>query len=145
MLDGHWAAATFTPENERSEEQVAKLSLSTALVEEVLQAETIVIGSPIYNFSIAASLKAWIDMICRAGLTFNYTESGPVGLLENKKVIVAIASGGTILGSDMDFASNYLTFVMGFIGITDVTLVDINTIDTDKGDTLVKNKLLGLM
>ena len=81
------------------------------------------IGSPIYNFGVPAVLKAWIDQIARAGVTFKYGENGPEGLLEGKKVIVTIASGGTAIGSDYDFATPYLKFALGFLGITDVTVL----------------------
>ena len=81
------------------------------------------ISTPIYNFGIPASLKAWIDQIARAGLTFNYTPNGPVGLMEGKRAVIAIASGGTQVGSDIDWASSYLRHIMGFIGITDVEFV----------------------
>ena len=141
FLDGRWAGATFTPADKRNRDQIDKLSFSSQLVNEIAQADTIVIGSPIYNFSIAASLKAWIDMICRVGLTFSYTKNGPIGLMKNKKVIVAIASGGTKVGSEMDFASNYLVFIFGFIGIKNVTIVDINNIDLEKGDAFIKTQL----
>ena len=68
-------------------------------------------------------LKAWIDLIARAGVTFSYTESGPKGLLDGKRLIIAVASGGTPVGSDMDFASGYLKHVMSFIGIQDVEII----------------------
>ena len=77
-----------------------------------------------YNFALPASLKAWIDQIGRAGVTFHYTETGPQGLLNGKKAIITIATGGTPLGSDFDFASSYLRFILGFVGITDVTILD---------------------
>ena len=118
-----WVNANFTDEAERSDEQKAVLAESDALVEEVFAADTLVIGAPIYNFSIPASLKAWIDMIARARKTFQYTPNGPEGLLEGKKAYVLIASGGTEVGSDIDFASGYLRHVLGFIGIHDVTII----------------------
>ena len=95
-----------------------------SLVAELQAADTIVIGVAMYNFSIPASLKAWIDQIARAGVTFAYSETGPKGLLEGKKAIITIASGGTEIGSGMDFASDYLRFVLGFVGITDVTILN---------------------
>ena len=94
-----------------------------ALVQEVKEADIIMIAAPIYNFSIPASLKAWIDLIARAGLSFRYTSEGPVGLLTGKKAYVVIASGGTQIGSEIDFASGYLRHVLGFIGIDDVSLI----------------------
>ena len=122
-VTGTWVASNFTPADERDADARAALALSDELVAELQAADTILISSPIYNFSIPASLKAWIDLVCRAGLTFKYTESGPVGLLENKRVIVAMASGGTEVGSDIDYASPYLRHVLKFIGLTDVTFV----------------------
>ncbi|CUI46750.1 FMN-dependent NADH-azoreductase [Cognatishimia activa] len=124
LLNENWVAGTFTPPESRSDAQNETLSFSDTLVSEVQAADTIVIGTPIYNFNIPASLKAWLDQIARAGVTFQYTEDGPKGLLEGKKVIVAIASGGTQVGSDYDFASPYLKFALGFLGITDVTVLD---------------------
>lgn len=102
------------------------LTFSDQLINEVKAADVIVLGVPVYNFSIPATLKAWIDLVARARETFRYTENGPVGLLENKKVYLVMASGGVPLESEMDFASNYLKFFMQFIGITDVTLVNAN-------------------
>src|SRR5690606_13185688 len=86
-------------------------------------ADIIVIGVPMYNFSIHSTLKAWIDHIMRAGVTFKYTEDGPVGLLGNKKVYLAIASGGVYSGDrkQFDFTEPYLRAALGFIGITDIT------------------------
>lgn len=124
FLDEAWVTATFIPPQDRTEAQAATLKLSDEIVAEVQAADTIVIGTAMYNFSIPAVLKAWIDQIARVGVTFAYTETGPKGLLEGKKAIIAIASGGTPLGSDYDHASDYLRFVLGFVGITDVTIVD---------------------
>ncbi len=104
----------------------AKLALSDSLVADLQEASHIVIASPIYNFSVPAVLKAWIDMVARARVTFRYTENGPEGLLKGKKAYLVIASGGVPLGSDMDYASTYLRHVMGFLGIDDVTLVNAN-------------------
>jgi FMN-dependent NADH-azoreductase len=76
-----------------------------------------------YNFSIPSSLKAWFDHIARAGVSFNYSENGPEGLLENTPVTVIIASGGVTLGTPADFMSDYIRQIFGFVGITDVTLI----------------------
>lgn len=122
-IDADWLAANWTKEEERSDEQRAALALSDSLIEEIKAADTLVIGTPIYNFGIPANLKAWIDQIARAGITFRYTEAGPEGLLTGKRAIIAIASGGTQVGSDVDFASGYLRHVLGFIGITNVQVV----------------------
>ena len=118
-----WVTANFTDETERTEEQRAVLSLSDDLIDEIVAADTLVIGVPIYNFGIPATLKAWIDLIARARKTFHYTAEGPQGLLTGKKAYVLVASGGTELGSDIDFASGYLRHVLGFVGISDVTII----------------------
>ncbi|MEO1051301.1 MAG: NAD(P)H-dependent oxidoreductase [Bacteroidota bacterium] len=114
----------FTPESNRTAAQKEALTTSDSLAEELKLADVIVLGTPIYNFSVPGSLKAYFDLIARAGVTFQYTGNGPVGLLKNKKAIVAITSGGTAIGSDMDFASDYIKLFLGFIGITDVTFVN---------------------
>lgn len=123
FLDEDWVAANFTDPAERSAEQRMKLALSDTLVSELRTADTIVIGSPIYNFSVPAALKAWVDLIARARETFRYTETGAEGLLKDKKAYVIVASGGTKVGSEIDFAATYLKHVLGFVGITDVTIV----------------------
>ncbi|MEM9551679.1 MAG: NAD(P)H-dependent oxidoreductase [Pseudomonadota bacterium] len=128
-----WIGANFTPADQRSDDQRATLRQSDALVAELQDADTIVIGVPIYNFSVPASLKAWIDLVARVGLTFAYSETGPKGLLQGKRAIIAIASGGTAVGSDIDFATGYLRHMLGFFGITDVEAVaaDRMAIDAD--------------
>ena len=123
LIDAEWLAAGWTPEDQRTDAQRNTLALSTTLIDELKAADTLVIGAPIYNFSIPASLKAWIDQIARAGVTFRYTENGPEGLLTGKRAIIAVASGGTQVGSDYDFATGYLRHILGFIGITDVQFV----------------------
>jgi FMN-dependent NADH-azoreductase len=87
------------------------------------EADAVVLTAPIYNFSIPSTLKAWIDHVCRAGLTFHYTENGPQGLLEDRPAYLAMASGGVPFGSAADFASGYLKQVFRFIGIEDVRLI----------------------
>jgi FMN-dependent NADH-azoreductase len=123
FVDEDWVSANFTPADARSETHIAKLAFSDSLVTEIKNSDTIIISTPIYNFGIPATLKAWVDMICRAGVTFRYTENGPVGLLEGKRAILLIASGGTAVGSPVDFATPYLKQALAFIGITDVTAI----------------------
>jgi FMN-dependent NADH-azoreductase len=129
FVNEQWINANFTGADERSDRDNQALSFSDGLVEELKQADILVIGSPIYNFNIPAVLKAWIDLIARAQLTFRYTDKGPVGLLEGKKAYVVIASGGVPIGSEMDFVSPYLKQVLGFVGISDVTIVDASQFD----------------
>ena len=137
IITGTWVGSNFTAAENRTEEQKEALALSDTLIGELQAADTLLIALPIYNFTVPGALKAWIDLICRAGVTFKYTESGPVGLLENKRAIVAVASGGTKVGSAMDHATPYMRFILGFIGITDVTFVvadEQNMKDDDKLD-----------
>lgn len=133
FIDEAWVGANFTDPTERSTEQNETLSLSDRLVDELKAADTIVITTPIYNFGIPAALKAWIDLIARARLTFRYTENGPVGLLEGKKAYVVVTSGGTEVGSDIDFVTGYLRHVLGFIGITDVEMIAADQLMMDAG------------
>lgn len=130
FIDEQWIGASFTGADQRSTEQQSALALSDELVDELQLASHIVIAAPIYNFSVPAVLKAWIDLVARPGVTFRYTENGPEGLLEGKKAYLVVASGGVPLGSEVDYASNYLRHVMGFLGIDDVTLVNANELDS---------------
>lgn len=122
-LDSDWIGANFTPANDHTAEQRALLRISDTLVNEIRRADTIVIGLPVWNFGIPAALKAWVDLVARAGETFRYTKDGPQGLLTGKRAILALASGGTAVDSEIDFATPYMRHVLGFIGITDVSVV----------------------
>jgi len=102
----------------------SQLDLSAQLIDELKDADTLVLAAPMYNFGIPASLKQWIDAICRAGVSFKYTEKGPVGLLGIKRAFIITASGGTPIGSEMDFSSRYLEHICKFIGITEVYHID---------------------
>lgn len=115
----------FTPEEYRTEAQNTALRHSDQAIKEVMDADIIVIGVPMYNFGIPSNLKAWIDHIVRQGLTFTFTEKGPEGLLKNKKVYLAIATGGIYSEGPMkiyDFTESYLRTILAFIGITDVSV-----------------------
>jgi FMN-dependent NADH-azoreductase len=122
-IDGDWVAANLTPAERRTDEQVARLRESDAAVEQLRQANAVVMTVPIYNFSVPSVLKAWIDHVCRAGLTFRYTGQGPQGLLQDRPVYLVMASGGVAFGSAADFASGYLQQVFRFLGIEDVRLI----------------------
>lgn len=138
QLTEGWINANFTPAADRDAVQRDLLALSDQLVEELKSADTLVIGVPIYNFAVPASLKAWIDLIARVGLTFAYSETGPKGLLEGKRAIIAIASGGTQVGSDIDFVTGYLRHVLGFVGITDVQFVAADAMMMDADAALAR-------
>ena len=124
LLTENWVGANFTDDADRSADQKAALAASDELIGELEAADTIVIGVPLYNFAIPAALKAWVDLIARARRTFRYTEAGPEGLLKGKKAYLVVASGGVPVGSDYDFATGYLRHVLGFVGITDVTIIE---------------------
>ncbi len=123
LVDAAWVAANQTEPEARSGSQRQALSASDALVAEVMDADVWVIATPIYNFGVPSSLKAWIDQIARARLTFRYTEQGPRGLLVGKKVYILTATGGTEVGSAIDFATPWLKFVLGFLGVNDVEVI----------------------
>ena len=123
QVDGSWISANNTKVGDLADEQKKTLSLSDKLVAEIEAADTLIIGVAVYNFSIPASLKLWVDLICRAGKTFKYSDKGPEGLMTDKKAIICFASGGTPFGSDIDFASGYIRHILGFIGIKDVTFI----------------------
>ena len=118
-----WIEANNTPSDDQTDEHKKTLALSNTLVGEIEAADTLIIGVALYNFSITASLKLWIDLVCRARKTFAYVDGSPKGLMIGKKAIVCFASGGTSFGSDIDFASGYLRHILGFIGITDLTFI----------------------
>ncbi len=123
MVDEAWIGANFTDPAERDDTQRAALAGSDRLVAEIKQADTLVIGLPIYNFGVPAAFKAWIDMIARARETFRYTETGPEGLMTGKRALIVVASGGVPVGSAMDFATPYVRHALAFIGITDVEFI----------------------
>lgn len=136
LLTEEWIGANFTDPAERTDTQRETLALSDELVAELKAADVILIGLPIYNFGVPGALKAWIDLVARARETFRYSEYGPVGLLEGKRAIVTVASGGTEAGSSIDFASTYLKHVLGFIGITDVVFVNADQMMIDADASL---------
>ncbi len=115
--------AFFTPPEQRSSEQNDIVALSDSLVAELMATDVLIIGAPMYNFSVPSTLKAYFDHIARAGMTFKYTETGPVGLLENKKAYVVTATGGVHAGTASDFVGPYLTTFLGFLGIKDIEML----------------------
>ena len=117
--------AYFAPAESRSPAQQEAVRHSDEAIAQVMAADVLVLGVPFYNFSIPSSLKSWLDHLTRAGITFRYTPTGPVGLITGKKVYLAIASGGIYSEGPQqaaDFATPYLRFMLGFLGLTDVTV-----------------------
>lgn len=115
--------ALFTPAEQRTPEQAERVAINDGLIEELQRADVIVLGVPMYNFTISSQLKHWIDAVARAGVTFRYTESGPEGLLQGKVVHAALARGGYYRGTDKDTQVPYLKAVLGFLGLSDVRFV----------------------
>lgn len=131
FIDETWVGANFTPVDQRSEGQRQRLAFSDELIDEMKHADHIVLTTPMYNFSLPASLKAWIDLICRAGVTFQYTADGPVGLLKDKQVDIIITTGGVALNSPVDFLSDYLKQVFRFIGIDKINIIAADQMSVD--------------
>lgn len=123
VLDEAALGALFTPADQRSPEQSARVALDDALIAEIQAHDTIVLGVPMYNFGVPVQLKSWIDAIARAGVTFRYTETGPEGLLTGKKVYVALARGGLYRDTANDSQVPYLKAVLGFLGLTDISFI----------------------
>lgn len=140
FIDESWVTANFTPVDQRSEEQQQQLALSDELIDEIRQADHIVLTTPMYNFSIPATLKTWIDLVCRAGVTFRYTADGPVGLIKGKRIDIIITTGGVPLQSPVDFVSDYLKQVFRFIGIEDINIIAADQMNVD-ADASYQNAL----
>ncbi|HEY0858169.1 MAG TPA: NAD(P)H-dependent oxidoreductase [Albitalea sp.] len=116
-------AALFTPAGQRTPEQAARVAQDDALIAELQSADVIVFGVPMYNFGVSAQLKNWIDAVARSGVTFRYTEKGPVGLVQGKKVYVALTRGGLYRNTPADTQVPYLRNVFAFLGMTDVQFI----------------------
>lgn len=136
FLNEAWIEANFTPDEDRTPKHLETLAYSDERVDELKNTDVLVIGVPVYNFSIAATLKAWIDMIARARLTFQYTDNGPVGLLEGKKAYLVVATGGVPVGSPMDFATPYLRHALSFVGISDVEIIAAEGMNSNAEDSM---------
>jgi FMN-dependent NADH-azoreductase len=126
-ITDEWVQAIHTNPESLTAEQKSVLQLSDALVNELVQADTIVIGAPMYNFAIPAPLKAWIDQVVRVGKTVLFAASGPQGILKGKKVYVVTSRGGAFRPGTaterFDYQEPYLRHILGFIGLTDVTFI----------------------
>ena len=122
-LDEDGLAALFTPVDQRTPEQAARVARDDALIAEIQAADVVVLGVPMYNFGVPVQLKNWIDAISRAGVTFRYSAQGPEGLLKGKKVYVALTRGGKYRNTPSDTQVPYLQTVFTFLGMTDVHFV----------------------
>jgi FMN-dependent NADH-azoreductase len=124
-LDAPHLQSFFTPKEQLTSEDTAAIQYSDQAIQQLMDADILVIGAPLYNFGIHSALKAWIDHIARVGLTFKYSEAGPEGLVKGKKVYLAVASGGIYSEGPYqpyDFVVPYLKAVLGFVGMTDITI-----------------------
>ncbi|MDT8428740.1 MAG: NAD(P)H-dependent oxidoreductase [Pseudomonadales bacterium] len=132
-LDPAWIQALTTQKQERTAEQVAMVQFSDTLIAEVQAADILLIAAPMYNFTVPSTLKAWIDHIARAGVTFKYTEYGPVGLLENKKVFLIVTSGGQHEEGVTDFVRPYLKTALGLLGLKDIEIISASGLNLGAG------------
>ena len=123
VLDAAALGALFTPADQRTPEQAARVAMDDALIAEVQAHDVIVLGVPMYNFGVPVQLKTWLDAIARAGVTFRYTANGPEGLIQGKKVYVAFARGGIYRGTPADSQTPYIQTILGFLGMTDVKFI----------------------
>ena len=122
-FDHDWLQALSTPATDRTAGQSAMVAYSDSLIVELQATDTVVIGVPMYNFAIPAMLKSWIDHIARAGVTFSYTDKGPVGLVTGKKVYVVLAMGGRHEEGVTDHIRPFLRTFLGFVGMTDIEFI----------------------
>lgn len=122
-LDANLLGGWMKPEEQRNGDELKALARSNELTDEVLAADVLVLAAPMYNFTIPSTLKAWLDHVLRAGITFKYTETGPQGLLTGKRAYILTARGGIHAGASSDHQEPYLRQVMAFIGIHDVTFI----------------------
>ena len=123
VLDGAALGALFTPADQRSAEQAARVASDDALIAQVQAADVLVLGVPMYNFTIPVQLKSWFDAIARNGVTFRYTANGPEGLLKGKTAYVALARGGRYRDTALDSQVPLIRTFLGFLGITDVHFI----------------------
>jgi FMN-dependent NADH-azoreductase len=136
FIDEMMIGAYFTPEADRSDQQNHSIALSNTIVEELVASDIVVVGTPMYNFSAPAGLKAWADLAARVGETFQYSENGPVGLLKNKKAYVVVATGGSEIDSEIDFLTPWLRHFLGFIGISDVEFIKAEALNRNGDDAI---------
>lgn len=142
-LDAQRVLAFFAQPETRTPEQLAFVAESDVLIDEITNADIIVIGLPMYNFGIPSTLKAYFDQIARAGVTFRYTENGPEGLLKGKKVYVFATRGGLYADTPLDSQTAYVRNFLGFLGITDVEFVyaeGLNMSESNKEAALAEAK-----
>lgn len=142
-VDEPWIAAAFTPPQERSAELNEVIKPSDALVDEFLAADRYVFGVPMYNFNVPSTFKAYIDQIVRVGRTFAITEQGFAGLVDSsKKMLVITARGGSYQqgtpAASYDLQEPFLRSIFGFVGITDITFIHVDNLNSARDESLTK-------
>lgn len=145
-LDATLLGGWMTPSEQQSDAEKAALARSNALTDELLAADVLVLAAPMYNFAIPSTLKAWLDHVLRAGVTFKYTETGPQGLLSGKRAFVLTARGGIYAGGALDHQEPYLRQALAFIGIHEVQFIHAEGLNmgaefSEKGLAQAKAKL----
>ena len=145
-LDATLLGGWMTPSEQQNDAEKAALARSNQLTDELLAADVLVLAAPMYNFAIPSTLKAWLDHVLRAGVTFKYTETGPQGLLTGKRAYVLTARGGIYAGSGLDHQEPYLRQALAFIGIHDVQFIHAEGLNlgaefSEKGLAQAKAKL----
>ena len=123
VLDEAALGALFTPADQRTPEQAARVALDDALIAELQAHDVIVLGVPMYNFGVTVQIKAWLDAIARSGVTFRYSADGPEGLVKGKTVYLALARGGIYRDTPNDSQVPYLKTMLGFLGMTDLRFI----------------------
>jgi len=122
-LDADLIAALMSEPAQRNEQQQAVVALSDSLIDELQQADLVLIGVPMYNFGVPSQMKTWLDLLARAGVTFRYTETGPVGLLQDKPVVLLATRGGLYKEAGMDHQIPFLKQFLGFVGLNSVEVI----------------------
>ena len=122
-IDGERFGAFTTPADSRTAAQAAIVAESDALIQQLKEADELVVALPMYNLGVPSTFKAWIDHVARAGETFRYTENGPVGLVSDKPVTVLAARGGQYVGTEMDTQTLYIRHIFGLMGISNVHFI----------------------
>jgi FMN-dependent NADH-azoreductase len=149
FISDAWVGAAYAPADYDDPAMKGVLHHSDELTAELLACDTLVIASPMHNFTVSASLKAWIDQIVRTDMTFKLTEEGVIPLVKGKKALIITSRGGFVAGTDYDFQEPYLRKILNFIGITDITFVHaegVNSGDKERAEamTAASAKLIDL-
>jgi FMN-dependent NADH-azoreductase len=140
VVSDAFVSGRLLSQDKRTAAEAQALALSDVLVGELMAADVLVLATPMHNFGISAAVKVWIDQIVRPGVTFSYSDKGPIGLVKDKKVVLVLARGGVYSDGPMkqyDFQEPYLRSLLGFIGMTDIDVVRIEGVAL--GDEAVRN------